>query len=161
MRKYLLAVCAVTCILGVSPPAPAEPLVAQDRSARSASPEIMALLREFPAGGPWLRVAIARAVEAEPALADDAIIVAGIANALQAQAIRLGLTDAANFFVEIGSAWAGDAAREIITALGLGSPDPGAPLLQAPVQGIPGFSTAGTATTGCVSPSISPSRPGC
>lgn len=160
MRKYLLAACAVTCIFGVSPPAPAESVDAQVRTVGTMSPKITALLTEFPAGGPWLRAAIARAVEADPSLADDAISVAGIANALQAQAIRLGLADAANFFVNSGSASAGEAARGILAALGTGNPDAGASLLQAPMQGVPGFSKAGaaaTTTTGC----ISPSRPGC
>src|SRR5713226_9528832 len=117
MRKYLLAVCVVACILGVSPPAPAESFDAQDRSVGTARPKITALLTEFPAGGPWLRAAIARAVEADPSLTADAIFVAGIANTYQRQAIRLGLADAANSFANIGSA-ALNAERQIRTALG-------------------------------------------
>jgi hypothetical protein len=158
MRKYLLAACAVTCILGALPPASAESFDAQDRSVGTANPKIAALLTEFPAGGPWLRAAIARAVEADPSLTADAIFVANSANTYQRQAIRLGLADAANSFANIGSAGL-NAERQIRTALGPGDPDAraGVGLLPELAQGVPGFSKAGAATTGCVSPS----RPGC
>jgi len=165
MRKYLLAVCVVACILGVSPPAPAESFDAQDRTVGTVSLEITALLTEFPAGGPWLRTAIARAVEANPSLTADAIFVASTANTCQGQAIRLGLADAANSFANIGSASARSAERRIRTALGAGNPATraGVCLLQVPelAQGVPGFSNTGEDPPDPPSRCVSPSRPGC
>jgi hypothetical protein len=125
-----------------------------------------ALLTEFPLGGPWLRAEVARAVEEDPSLTADAVFIAGIGNAYQRQAIRLGLVDAANFFASIGSDPARDAARRIWTALGPDDPDicVGLCLSQLPeaVQGVPGFGkTAPAATPTCVNPTVSPSKPNC
>ncbi len=104
-------------------------------------------------------------VEADPALAADALFVANIGNAYQRQAIRLGLADAANFFAAIGSDAARDAERLVRTALGPDGPDAcvGLCLSQGSdvVPGVPGFSKSEVATTRCVSTTVSASKPGC
>ena len=167
MRKYLLAACAVAVVLGVSLPASAQPSAAP--SARIIRPEIAALLTQFPAGGPWLRAAIARSVQSNPSLTTDAIFAIGICAACQGQSLRQGLADAAEALAN-GSE-SDRAAASLIRAalpsggalmsvdgscvppmLGLSAMDPGS---SAPAA--PGFSSPGPATPNC----ISPSRPGC
>ncbi len=161
MRKRWLALCLATCVLGASTPAPAGWFDEKGQFVGTVSPEITELLRVFPAGGPGLRAAIARAVEADPSLADDAVFVTGSANTCQRESCRAGLADAASSLANNGSAAARAAAQRIRAALGPGNPDTSvaACLLHAPdlAPGILGFSKAGPATSGCVSPS----RPGC
>jgi hypothetical protein len=161
MQRYILMACAAACIFGVSTAALAQSLNASHQAAALANPEVAAMLASFPAGGPGLRAAIARAVEDDAALINDVIIAANEANSYQWQAIRLGLVDAANFFATIGSSSALDAERRIQAALGSLNADiggvAGASLGPEVMQGVPGFSNAGGATAGCVSRS----RPGC
>jgi hypothetical protein len=161
MRTYVLIGCAVACLLGLPSPAPAGSFNTLGLFVGTVSLQIAALLSQFPAGGPGLRGAIARMVEADPSLADDAAFAARGANPSQKEAIGAGLADAANFFARIASGAARDAGRRIATALS--SADPGTQagsLLSSvltQVGGIPGVGNAGAATSNC----ISPSRPGC
>jgi hypothetical protein len=161
MRTYVLIGCAAACLLGLPSPASAGSFNTLGLFVGTVNLQIVALLSQFPAGGPGLRGAIARTVEADPSLADDAAFAARGANPSQKEAIGAGLADAANVFARIASGTARDAARRIATALK--SADPGTQagsLLSSvltQVGGIPGVGNAGAATSNCVSPS----RPGC
>jgi hypothetical protein len=167
MRKYLLAACAVACIFGAPALAPAGSFNAQGQFVGTVSPQIRALLAQFPAGGPGLRAAIARAVEADPSLADDAVFAARNANPSQKEAIGAGLADAANYYAKCGSDWCRGAEGRIRTAMLFadGGTRVGFLLAEAPtlVQGIPGFNNAGASTNGCVTgQTVSQSKPpGC
>jgi len=161
MRRYFVGGCAAAFVLGASLHAVAQSPGTPDRSVRTISSAIAALLREFPAGGPWLRAAVARLVKADPALAPDAVLIAGIANACQAQAILQGLADAADAFAKVGSAFARDAEWHIRIVLASSGPDTRTgkclPQEAGLAQGAPGFSNVDASPGGCVSPS----RPGC
>ena len=100
MRNVLSATCAAMCLLG----APTLGL-AQSQAALclgTASPQIATLLAQFPGGGPALRAAVARAVEANPLLADEFVFLATKAKPAQKEAIGMGLADAANYFAKCG-----------------------------------------------------------
>jgi hypothetical protein len=161
MQRCILMAYAAACIFGVSTAAFAQPLDASQQAVALANPEITAMLATFPAGGPGLRAAIARAVEDDAALINDVIIAANEANSYQWQAIRLGLVDAANFFATVGSNSALDAEWRIQAALRCLNVDigsaAGTSLGPEVMQGVPGFTIYGGATAGC----ISRSRPGC
>jgi hypothetical protein len=161
MQRCILMACAAACIFGVSTAALAQSRDDSRQAVVLANPEITAMLASFPAGGPGLRAAIARAVEDDARLINDVIIAANAANSHQWQAIRLGLVDAANFFATIGSNSAREAERRIQAALGSLNADigsvAGTSLGPEVMQGVPGFSNSVGATSGC----ISRSRPGC
>jgi hypothetical protein len=170
MRNYVLAGFALVCILlGVPSTAPAGFFNPQGQFVGTVSPQITALLAQFPAGGPGLRAAIAQAVEINPSLSADAVFAAQSANASQKEAIGSGLADAASFFGKSGSASALAAQQQIQAALtyadagtqaGVNVSNMQAQASTSSYQGIPGFNTAGTTTGGCAV-TISPSRPGC
>jgi len=157
VQRYVLFGCAAVCWFALSVHASAQSFNRPYTTTCSVNPEIIAVLREFPAGGLALRQTIARMVEADASLVNDVVCAANTANTFQWEAIRLGLWDAANFFAAVGSNTALDAARQIQTILGQLSPDTGAAPSLSPdaMQGIPGFNNV--STSGC----ISPSRPGC
>jgi hypothetical protein len=172
MRKYLLAACAVACIFGVPVLAPVQPVDAQGLCVATVSPQMRALLAQFPAGGPGLRAAIARAVEANPSLADAAVAAARNANPSQKEAIGAGLADAANYYAKCGSDLCRGFEGGIRTAMNCADPGTrvGFLLAEAPTlaQGIPGFNNAGAGTNGagtngCVTgQTVSQSKPpGC
>lgn len=159
MRRYLLAACAAVCLVAAPTLAPGQsrPPVATVR------PQVAALLNEFPAGGPALRAAVARLVEADPSLADDLVSLARKANPAQKLAIGMGLADAADYFAKCGLDWCRGAEARIRTAMNsadegtrIGFIQGSAPTL---VQGIPGFNNAGVMTNGC-NHVVSPSGPG-
>jgi hypothetical protein len=179
MRIFFLAACAAACIFGAPEGASAQPINCSDPAAIASGlcqcvgtvdPRIAAIVAQFPAGGPGLRAAIARAVEADPGLADAAVAAARRANPDQKQAIGAGLADAANYFAKIGLDWARGAEGRIRTAMICA--DPGTRVgfqlgdLPTLVQGIPGFNNAGATTNACVngrpiSPSGAAAVPGC
>src|SRR5215813_8303214 len=103
MQRLLLAACAVAGVLAVSLPASAQSPAGENPSARIIRPEIAALLAQFPAGGPWLRAAITRAVIADPSLTPDVIFTIGTCTACQGQSVRQGLADAAEALSRSGS----------------------------------------------------------
>src|SRR5207245_7706155 len=117
-------------------------------------PRIAAIVAQFPAGGPALRAAIARAVEADPGLADAAVAAARRANPDQKQAIGAGLADAANYFAKIGLDWARGAEGRIRTAMVCADDGTrvGFQIGSTPTvaEGIAGFNNAGATTNGCV-----------
>src|SRR6266481_647237 len=59
MRKWLLAACALACVMGAKAPAVAQ-LANDALCAGTVSPQISGLLAQFPSGGPGLRAAIAQ-----------------------------------------------------------------------------------------------------
>jgi hypothetical protein len=159
-----MAAWAASCLFG--PPASAQPLEQQHPACLNpVDPRISALLAQFPQGGPALRAAIARAVEADPSLADVAVAMARNASPEQKQAIGAGLADAANYFAKIGLDWARRSEIRIRTAMicadagtRIGFQVGEVPTL---VEGIPGFNNAGATTSRCVNGRpISPSGPG-
>ena len=166
MRKYLLAACAIACLVGITSTAPAGSFNPQGQFVGAISPAVTALLAQFPNGGPGLRAAIARLLEANPALADDVVAAARKANPAQKQAMGEGLADATLYFAKCGSdacrgfeaqiRWAERFADEG-TRIGIVLGD--VPTL---AQGIPGFNNSGVLSNGCVTTNnnvISPSGP--
>jgi hypothetical protein len=159
MRRNVLAACAAVCLLVVPTVAPGQsrPPVATVGS------QLAALLAQFPGGGPALRAAIARAVEADPSLADAIVAIAKKASPAQKLAIGMGLADAADYFAKCGLDWCRGAEARIRTAMNSADEDTRIGFIQgsAPtlVQGIPGFNNAGVMTNGC-SHVVSPSGPG-
>jgi hypothetical protein len=159
MRKYLLILCAL-CLIGAPSLAPAGSFNAQGQFVGTVSPIITALLAQFPAGGPGLRAGIARAVEADPSLAADAVFAAQSGNASQKEAIGSGLADAASFFSKSSSASATQSQEQIQAALtyadagtqaGVNAAIAQAAQGSTSTQGIPGFNTTTTTIGGCVS----------
>jgi hypothetical protein len=154
MRKYLLAACAVACLAGVPAPAPAGSFDAQGQFVGAINPAVLAILAQYPAGGPGLRAAIARLLEANPGLADDVVFAARKANPAQKLAIGAGLADATLYFFKCGSD--GCKASESMIRWAVRFADDGTRVgfLQGEVptlaQGIPGFNNAGATTNGCV-----------
>jgi hypothetical protein len=165
MRKYFVMTCAAVCLLafGASGFAATTVRSSKSNSSDKQASSISALLAQFPNGGPGLRAAIARAVEADPSLADAVVAAALKAKPEQKRAMGAGLADAADYFAKIGLDWARGAETSIRNAMLRADQDTriGFELGSAPtlVQGIPGFSNAGARTHGCrVSPS-GPFRP--
>ena len=159
MRKYLLILCAL-CLVGAAPVARAGSFDAQGQFVGTVSPVITALLAEFPAGGPGLRAGIALAVQADPALAADAVFAAQGSNSSQKEAVGSGLADAANFFGKMGTAAAVQAKDQIQAALtyadagtqaGANAVNIQAAQGSTSTQGIPGFTNTTTTIGGCVS----------
>ena len=164
VRNVVWAACAAMCLFG----APTLGL-AQSVCLSTASPQIAALLGQFPGGGPALRAAVARAVEANPFLADEFVFLATKAKPAQKEAIGMGLADAASYFAKCGLDSCRGAESRIRTAMICADPGTrtGFVLGSAPTlaQGIPGFNNAGVTTNGCVGSNgssnvISPSGPG-
>lgn len=163
MRTYLLAACTLAGMLGASTIATAQPVNHPELCVAIVNPQITALLAQFPAGGPALRAAIARAVEADPSLAPAVIFAARNANPAQKEAIGAGLADAANYYAKCGLDWCRGLEARIRTAMICADPGTRVGFISgsAPTltEGIPGFKNAGATTNGCQA--ISPSRPGC
>ena len=157
MRKALLAACALALMMGASAPVVAQP-VDGTPSAGTVSPQISALLAQFPGGGPALRAAVAQLVEAFPSLADEIVFLARNANSAQKEAIGAGLADAANYFAKCGSDFCRGAESRIRTAMNFADAGTrlGFILGEAPTlaQGIPGFYNAG-ATGGAAGAGVS------
>jgi hypothetical protein len=165
MRCALLATYVASCLLGAPTLGWVLSATAQSAGGQflgTASPQIKALLAQFPGGGPGLRAAVAQLVEANALLADELVYVALKAKPAQKEAIGMGLADAANYFAKCGQRCRG-AESHIRAAMVYADPGTrvGFVLGSAPtlVQGIPGFNNAGASTNGC-SHVISPSGPG-
>jgi hypothetical protein len=167
MRKWLLAACALACVMGAEAPAVAQLANDAGLCAGVVSPQVSALLAQFPGGGPALRAAVAQLVEAFPSLADQLVLLARNANSAQKEAIGAGLADAANFFAKCGSDFCRGAESRVRTAMNCADAGTrvGFILGEAPTlaQGIPGFNNAGATTNGCLRGTgpqvISPSSP--
>jgi hypothetical protein len=166
MRKWLLAACALACVMGAEAPAVAQ-LINDTPYAGTVSPQVSALLAQFPSGGPALRAAIAQLVETTPSLADEVVLLARNANPAQKEAIGAGLADAANYYAKCGSDFCRGAESRIRIAMNFADAGTrvGFILGEAPTlaQGIPGFNNAGATTNGCLRGTgpqvISPSSP--
>jgi hypothetical protein len=166
MRCALLATYVASCLLGAPTLGWAQSATVQGAGGQclgTASPQVRALLAQFPGGGPGLRAAVAQIVEANALLADEFVYVALKAKPAQKEAIGMGLADAANYFAKCGLDRCRGAESRIRTAMVCADPGTrvGFVLGSAPtlVQGIPGFNNAGATTNGC-SHVISPSGPG-
>jgi hypothetical protein len=164
MRKLMLAALALVCLVGASVPAAAGSFNPQGQFVGAVNPAITALLAQFPNGGPGLRAAIARLLEANPWLADDVVFAARKANPAQKQAVGEGLADATLYFEKCGSDSCRGAESQIRWAVRFADEGTriGFIIGEAPTlaQGIPGFNNAGAQTNGCVSNHpISPSAP--
>ena len=154
MRKGMLAVLAVAWLLGGAMLLPS-PAAAQ--TTVPINPQIAVLLAQYPQGGPALRAAIARAVEADVSLAAAAVAAAAHATPEQKAAIGAGLGDAAGYFMKIGADWARSSEATIRTAMASADPITLAAYLSVVSnqnQPIPGSNNnAGNMTSGCISPS--------
>ena len=153
MRKYLLAACAVACLAGVPAPAPAGSFDAQGQFVGAINPAVLAILAQYPTGGPGLRAAIARLLEANPGLADDVVFAARKANPAQKEAIGAGLADATLYFFKCGADSCRRSELQIRWAVRFADDGTrvGFLLGEAPTlaQGIPGFNNAGATSNGC------------
>jgi hypothetical protein len=173
MRKVLLAACAIAC-LGVPAPASAGSYNAQGQFVGAISPGVLALLRQFPQGGPGLRAAVARLLEVNPALADDVVAAARRGNHAQKEAMGEGLADASLYFAKCGSDFCKGYEAQIRWAERYADDETKVGIIEgeAPtfVGGIPGFNKVGgpvnaigLQTNGCVGVStssvVSPSGP--
>ena len=157
MRKALLVVCLTMCGFGMPLVASAGSFNAQGQFIGTVSPQVTALLAQFPYGGPGLRAAVAVLLEGDPHLADDVVFAARRANRAQKLAMGLGVADAARYFAFCGAVptetcRAAEAALRQALIFGdfdtidiTQTPDiaPGVPVF------IPGIGSSGT----CVSPS--------
>src|SRR3981081_1568143 len=103
MRKYLLAACAIACLVGVPAPVSAGSFNGGAPVVRAVSPAVIAIMAQFPNGGPGLRAAIARMLEVNPALADDVVQAASKGNPAQKVAMGEGMADAALYFAKCGT----------------------------------------------------------
>ncbi len=163
MRKLMLAMCALACLGAASASAVAGSFTTAGQFVGAVSPQIAALLAQFPNGGPGLRAAVARLTEADPALADDFVFIARRANPAQKEAIGAGLSDATEYYRKCGSDFCKGAQARIRFAVNFADEGTriGYVIGEAPtlVQGIPGFNNAGALTNGCRH-IISPSGPG-
>lgn len=163
MRKYLIAAWALACILGAPCSAPAGVFNEQGQFVGTVSPQITALLAQFPNGGPGLRAAIAQAVEINPSLAADAVFAAQSANPSQKEAVGSGLADAATFFGRTGATSSQQQVQAALTfadaGIQAGVSVSNSQTQASSYQGIPGFNNSGVTTGGCSGPTVSPSRP--
>jgi hypothetical protein len=154
MRKYLLAACAIACLAGVPAPVSAGSFNGAGQFVGAVNPAVIAVMAQFPNGGPGLRAAIARMLEVNPALADDVVEAALKGNPAQKEAMGEGMADATLYFAKCGT----DSCRgsEGIIRWAMRFADEGTRigiiLGEAPTfaQGIPGFNNAGATTSGCV-----------
>jgi hypothetical protein len=115
MRKLLLGIVAAGSI---AVPAVAGSFTGTGQFVGLVSPQITSLLSQYPGGGPDLRAAIARAVEANPTLADDTVFAP--ANPSQQGAKGAGLADAVKFFANCGLATCRTAESSIRIAISFG-----------------------------------------
>ncbi|HEY1796199.1 MAG TPA: hypothetical protein VGG57_08765 [Stellaceae bacterium] len=162
MQKSFIAAVAVVLAVIFGGPAWSPVPSAAAQGVTAINPQVAALLSQYPAGGPGLRAAVARLVEAQPDLAAAVVAAAAHATPEQQSAIGAGLGDAYAFFLKIGSdsaAYAENLIRQAVTAA-----DPVTlaayvsviqPTQAQPIPG--GNNNVGNTTTGCISPS-SPGR---
>jgi hypothetical protein len=160
MRKCFLAALGIALLIGGTVTAPI-PLVSAAEAAGPINPQVAALLRQYPDGGPGLRAAIARLVEGDASLAEAVVAAAETANPAQQTAMGAGLGDAQDFFAKIGSDFALHAAALIRAAVIDAGPILLAGYLSAVTPNdanvIPGTNNSvGNTTSAC----ISPSKPG-
>jgi hypothetical protein len=172
MRKYLLAACAIACLVGVPAPVSAGSFNGAGQFVGAVNPAVIAIMAQFPSGGPGLRAAIARMLEVNPSLADDVVYAAHRGNRAQKEAMGEGLADATLYFAKCGSDSCRGLEAQIRWAVRFADDETriGFILGEAPTfaQGIPGFNNAGATTSGCVtsgnnviSQNAPPKLPGC
>jgi hypothetical protein len=168
MRKILLVLCAGLIAMGGTSLANAGTFNAKGQFIGTVSPQIAALFREFPAGGPGLADAIARAAEANPSLTNDVLFVARSASRDQKLAVAAGLAQATHYFADCRARQALCAAGERVFLAALQFADPEireayltdlAPITAAEGQTrpaplfVPGAGAGGASVNRCVSPS--------
>lgn len=134
---------------------------AQTGQSNSIDSRVAAMLAAFPTGGPGLRAAVAKAVEADLNMVQLLLVAAQSETAAQKQAIGAGLADALAFFRKLGTAGQRAAAvllavmrgADVETRLGfLLATDPAFSKI------IPYFDTAGGITTNSCT-HVSPASP--
>ena len=161
MRKCFLAALGIALAIGGAAMAPTS-LTTVAQAAAPVNPQVAAILGQYPERRQLgLRLAIARLVEADAALAAAVVAASEFANPAQQAAIGAGLGDATNFFAKIGSDLAKHAAELIRAAIVYANPIVLANYTNSvsvyDAQVIPGTNNnAGNTTSNC----ISPSRPG-
>src|ERR1700686_4496738 len=90
MRTLLLSICAALCLSGAPGLVTAGTFNAQGQFVATVSPQVTALLAQYPNGGPGLVAAIALLLEADPLLADDVVFAARNGTPAQKRAIGAG-----------------------------------------------------------------------
>src|SRR5215469_18102174 len=164
MQKHFFAAVAVGLVIAISGPAwPPVPNAAA-QTAGPINPQVAALLAQYPQGGPALRAAVARLVEADPSLAAAVVAAAAHATPEQQSAIGAGLGDASAYFAKLSPSTAGYAADLITQAMTAADPTTLAGYISViqPTQAqvIPGSNNnVDNTTSRCISPSTR--GPGC
>ena len=157
MRKWFPALCAIALMLGGTMLQPARALATPSQATGTVNPQIAAVLAQFPQGGPGLRSAVARLVEADASLAAAVVAASATATPEQKAAIGAGLADAKQYFRKIGSDWARYFEGLIETAMTAADPTVLAAyesVMSSQAQIIPGSNNnAGNMTSKCISPS--------
>jgi hypothetical protein len=149
MARHLVRV--LTVLLACGAPAHAGSFTSSGQFVGTVSPQVSALLSQFPAGGPGLRAAVAVLVESDSSLADDVAFAATTATTAQKEAIGGGLADAASFFAKCGASCRNSEqkVRQAISFADSGT-RVGYVMAATPTmsQGIPGLGNVGAATSG-------------
>ena len=158
MQKYFFAAVAMGVVVAIGGPAwsPVSSAVAQ--GVATINPQVAALLAQYPQGGPGLRAAVARLVEADPSLAAAVVAAAAHATPEQQAAIGAGLGDASAYYAKLSFATAAYAANLITQAMTAADPITLAGYISViqPTQAqvIPGSNNnVGNTTSRCISPS--------
>jgi hypothetical protein len=151
MSRQWVGVLAVLLACGAAAQAPAGSFNSGGQFVGSVSPQVSALLSQFPAGGAGLRAAVAVLVEADSSLADDVAFAATTATTAQKEAIGGGLADAAGFFAKCGVTCKNSEQR-VRSAISYADSGTRVGYVMAATQtmsqGIPGFGSAGATTSG-------------
>jgi hypothetical protein len=149
MARPLIGMLAV--LLACGAPAHAGSFTKSGQFVGTVSPQVSAMLSQFPAGGPSLRAAVAVLIEADSSLADDVAFAATTATTAQKEAIGGGLADAAGFFAECGASCRNSEQR---VRQAISFADSGTRVgyvmaaTQTMTQGIPGLGNVGATTSG-------------
>jgi hypothetical protein len=158
MQKHFFAAVAIALVVGVGAPAWSPVPRAAAQGIGVTNPQVAALLAQYPLGGPGLRAAVARLVEATPSLAGAIVTAAAHATPEQKAAIGAGLGDASAYYAKIGTDVAAYAANQITQAMTGADPITLAGYVSViqPTQAqvIPGSNNnVGNTTSRCISPS--------
>src|SRR5262249_11375417 len=149
--------------LGAPCSAPAGVFNAQGQFVGTVSPQITALLAQFPNGGPRLRAAIAQAVEINTSLAGAAVFSRQRGHPSPKESGGSGPRRAATFFGRTGATSSQQQVQAALTfadaGIQAGVSVSNSQTQASSYQGIPGFNNSGVTTGGCSGPTVSPSRP--
>jgi hypothetical protein len=165
MRKIILAICAVACVVAAPTLAGAGSYSASGTYVGSPSSAVSSLFAQFPGGGQGLADAVAQLLTGNPALADDVAFVAtSSGNAVQQTAAGAGMSAAETALKAAGNS--SGASR-----IGVAAQSSGNAILVAAASASGGNASGGLAadtfmplgnptTSGASTNCVSPNKPG-